>query len=318
MTNLSTSSSKIHRWFLMDVAIALCALGLLELGLHLSSSIWLSGKKYGDFRADVIEAGIKKSERLKSVDVAVVGSSVSNAIDPDLLASYLGNEVGVEDFVLYSADSNGTLRNIEEIILPNIDVSWLVYVVSPRDVNALSNVAQLNESIPDIDAYSDNPTTYKAKRLIEKNFFIYRYRNTILNTVSVSRFFSAKQNTQATPGSKADFAGVKFVDFELAERFLSDLEKINELCKISGARLAVVTLPTNPSEDITRENFQKAALGWTKEMESFLKDHDIAFLNTFNFITEPAQFKDSHHLSQAGELAVTRQVSRVLKVHGFP
>lgn len=334
--NLSTSSSspKLSSqrkcWYRLslDIVGAIAAIGLLELGLHVGIDK-LSLKTVEPFkieeglslRAATIDTAIEKAENVDTLDVSLIGSSLLNDIDTEVLSEQL-NDSPVEKFTLVGANSRGSSLMLENVVLPNVESDWVVYMVSPHDVNARSPVEERNISIPGIDAYAENQFIYKFSRGLETNLYLFRYRRAIVQFLPsidsirqiVERHISPPEEVPA-PTATYEFA--TYTEFETATRFLGDLEHIYQLSTANNSRLAILAVPTNPDADVTYEQFQQGADDWLKTVQDFAEERDIVVVNGFDLLDEPAQYRDTHHLNEAGAQIVIQALAGALQADDF-
>lgn len=340
MTNLSTSSSRTQlstpktppqrpprqpqkkSWYRrsQDILGAVAIVALLELGLHVAiDKLHVAGldsieKQQGlTMRADNIDHAIEMAEQADVINVAVIGSSIADGIDTAQLSKQTNNS-SIDYFKLVGADSRGTSIMLKNIILPNTHVNWVVYMMSPHDINALSPVEERNVSIPGIDAYAKNPLIYKLSRKIESHLYLFRYRGTIVQALpSLSSVLHLLKNrgqaaSAAAPEVPYDAA---YVQFKEAARFKGDLENIYQLCKEHDAQLVIVPIPTDP--EVTSKEFQQAANVWLKSIEDFAKQRNIVFVNGFELINQSSQFRDTHHLSKEGVPIITEALDKAIQ-----
>ncbi|MEL6468908.1 MAG: hypothetical protein AAFQ74_04220 [Cyanobacteria bacterium J06623_4] len=318
MTNSSTSSSKLSvkswRYRTRDILATLTAIGLIEVALHASvSGFNLFEQDEGiTQRSTFVESAVRRAEKADTVDVVIVGSSIADGIDAEMLSTQIGNNASVESFRLVGADSKGTAQMLDTVVFPNLKVGWVVYVMSPHDTNGLSVVGERNVQIPSLEAYADNRFTYKLFRTIEKNFYLYRYRNnikTFIPTIATLKTVLRSRNGEEEP-KPYEFAS--YDEFQEAERFQEDLTYIYQLCQQHGTQLIILTLPTNPAADITSETFKAGAEEWLQSVEGFTQERNLGFVNGFDFIQEESQFRDTHHLSREGIVPTTKALGEVI------
>ncbi len=338
MTNLSTSNSKTQLspperppekpqkrsrrrpWYRRsrDILGAIAIVALLELGLHVAvDKFQVAGldrieKQQGlTMRADNIDNAIKMAEQADLVNVAVIGSSIADGIDTTQLSKQLDNSL-VEYFKLVGSDSRGTSIMLKNIILPNTQVNWVVYMMSPHDINALSPVAEGNVSIPGIDAYAKNPFTYKFSREIESHLYLFRFRGVIIQSLpSLSSVLQLIKNKGQAANSTAEVPyDAAYVEFKEAARFQGDLEYIYQLCKKNDAQLVIVPIPTNP--EVTSKTFQQAADNWLESIENFANQRNLIVVNGFDMIDQPSQYRDTHHLSKEGISIITEALGKAI------
>lgn len=329
MTNLSTSSSKSKLsnrrkpWYSSswDILGAVAIVALLELGLHVAvDEFKLAGLDRVEseqgltMRADFIDAAIKTAEATDAINVAVIGSSIADGINTAQLSEQL-DESPVEYFKLVGADSRGTALLLEDIVLPNLQVNWVVYMVSPHDANALSPVEERNLSIPGIDSYAENRAVYKLSRKIENNLYLFRFRSDIVKALpslsSVRRLLSGQSSSDSATNKPYKYA--TYTAFKEAARFQGDLEHIYQLCQENNARLAILAIPTNPAADITSKQFQQGADVWLSSIKSFAEKRNVIVVNGFKTMTKPSHYRDTHHLSKEGIDIVTKDLSEAIQ-----
>lgn len=342
MTNLSTSSSDpgsdqkdrdrnvgaklpstSNRWYrsFWDIIGTVAALGLIELAVHVGVT------KFNLFeqdegltqRSDFVANAAVRAERGKPTDVAIIGSSIADGIDTEKLSQELGNDSLVESYRLVGADSKGTAQMLDTIVFPNLKVKWVVYVVSSHDTNGLSVIGKRNEHIQSLDAYADNRTTYKISRWIETNVYLYRYRQGIKSALptpfKVEQWLTGQKNQASSAAAKKPYEFAAYSEFKEADRFEPDLEYIYRLCEQNGARLVILTLPTNPAA--TSEEFQQETDRWVRSVKDFAGERNIDFINGLEFISTENQFRDTHHLSKAGIAPATEALRKTIARHNL-
>lgn len=322
MTNLSTSSSDISRgpWYFRskDIVATIATVGLLELALHIGVANFKLFEADAGItqRSSFVENAVNRAEKADAVDVAIVGSSIADGIDTDMLAAELGSGTTVESFRLVGADSYGTSRMLDTVVFPNLEVDWVVYVMSPHDTNGLSPVGRRNERIPSIEAYSDNRFTYKLSRVIEKNFYLYRYRTELKALVptpgDIRKVIRRGQNKQGKKAAAKPYEFATYEAFEEAERFKADLEYVRQLCEQNGTKLVILALPTNPAAEVTKPEFKQDAAMWLADVKAFAEANDLGFVNGFEFIQAASQFRDTHHLSREGIVPTTQALGAAI------
>jgi len=317
--SLSTSNSRIEpvqarkpwHYYSRELLGAILTIALLELGLHvgvdklsLSNLTPFKIEEGLSLRASTLDLAIEKAEKANVMNVSLIGSSMLNDIDPDELSKQLDNSP-VEKFTLVGANSRGSALVLEEVVLPNLETNWVVYMVSPHDVNARSPVGERNESIPGIDSYAENRFVYKLSRAIETNLYLFKYRRPIvqlLPSIGSTRELIERLISPPTqePAAAPAYEFSTYTEFETAARFEGDLARIYQLSKDSGARLAILAVPTNPSPEVTYEAFQQGAEAWMQSVETFAAERDIVVVNGFDLLDQPSQYRDTHHLSPSG------------------
>ncbi|MGK0185210.1 MAG: hypothetical protein ACI9R3_000986 [Verrucomicrobiales bacterium] len=291
-----------------DILIALAVVGLIETYLHVSVDAF-SAIKAGDFRSDSIGECIQKAKyHAPHLDYAIIGSSITSALDSTALGGTLSqnsmNPVECERFVVYSANILGTRRLAEEIIFPNVRPKHSIYVVSPRDVNARSNVSSINQSIPDIDLYTDSPLRYSANSWMQRHFYLYRYRSHLLSSAKNS----FKQNTE-TPEKCKSKSTPAFDLFDADPRWKEDLNQLHASCLRQGSELTIVFLPCNPSDSSTTESFRDATGQWHSELAAWCKSRHITCFDASATTNSPEFYRDTHHLNGKGSTAFTNTFS---------
>ncbi|MEZ5326117.1 MAG: hypothetical protein R3F19_13785 [Verrucomicrobiales bacterium] len=283
-----------------DLLIAFAVVVCVEAWLHASAD-QLAAVKIGDFRSDSVSDCIRKAEQnAPDLDYAVIGSSVTSALDPDAL----GGSKECERFVLFSADTLGTRRLAEEIVFPNLRPNHVVYVLSPRDVNALSNVGMINASIPDIDLYSESPLRYATHQWVQSNFQLYRYRAHLLSALkAMLRPTTPVAKTEATTPARS---GPLFTQFAPSPRWQSDLKALHASCVIQGSELVIVYLPCNPSDGATSPAFREAAGEWHAELNDWCAANRIDCFDASVAANTADHYRDTHHLNEDGRAELTQ------------
>lgn len=283
-----------------DMLLALVLVAGAETLLHLSTDD-LSSVNVGDFRSDSVAECIRKAEaNSPTLERAIVGSSVTSALDP----SKLGD---CARFVLYSSNTQGTLRIASEVIFPNVQPSQTVYVLSPRDVNDFSNVGAINESIPDIDLYSDSPLRYAAHNLIQQHFYLYRYRAHLLS--QTKKLFRSDQEPAHAGTSAATKSLPRFSEFSPAPRWKPDLEALHASSEAVHSELVILFLPCNPSNTATSNQFRSATSEWQKELAEWCASRNIDYFDASTIAHSSEHFRDTHHLNARGQAALTQKFS---------
>ena len=328
MTNLSTSNSKTqvnsrrrpwHRRSL-DILGAVMVVALVEVGLHICvdqlnvSSLGVVEKKQGlTMRAGNIDAAISKSEAVEAMNVAIIGSSISDGIDTAQLSNQLGDSA-VENFLMVGADSSGTARVLENILLPNLDINWVVYMLSPHDVNALTDIEARNVSIPGIDSYAENPLVYKLSRQLEKHLYLFRFRGDIIQMIpNLNSARALLRQRSSAPEVAEPYEYASYESFEEADRFKGDLERVYQMTKADGAKLAILVIPTNPDPAITSDEFQQAADSWLDSLKAFSQARNLPLVNGFEAMDSPTQYRDTHHLSREGIDEMTQLLGETIQ-----
>ena len=311
MTDTSTTPicRLMHKF--SDLLIALAVVGGVEAWLYASAD-QLASVKIGDFRSDSVGECIRKAEQKAPdhLDYAVIGSSVTSALDPDAL----GGSKECERFILFSADTLGTRRVAEEIVFPNLRPNHIVYVISPRDVNALSNVGMINASIPDIDLYSESPLRYATHQWVQKNFQLYRYRTHLLSALKAMLRPTAPVATpDATTPTKS---GPLFSQFAPAPRWQSDLKALHASCVSQGCELVIVFLPCNPSDGSTSPAFREATSEWHTELNDWCAANRIDCFDGSVAANTADHYRDTHHLNEDGRAKLTQTFATWLATRG--
>lgn len=332
MMNSSTSNSRAkptantQPWYRnsWDLIGVVAAIALLEIGLQVSIEKFnlreVAAFKQEDglaLRADTIDTSVAKAEKADDLNVALIGSSMLNDIETEQLSEQLASSP-VEKFTLIGANSRGSALVLEHIVLPNLQTNWVVYMVSPHDINSLSPVEERNESIPGIDAYADNRFVYKFSRQLETKLYLFRYRRPIVQSLpSIGSIRTIIENrlSPPEPAVEVPYEFATYESFETAARFQGDLEHIHQLAQENGAQLAVLAVPTNPADDITYDEFQKGAENWLTSLQMFAAKRDITIINGFELLDSPSQYRDTHHLNEEGARVVTQALAEALKAN---
>ena len=330
MMNSSTSSSSPHaekrrgHWWRQsrDIFGAVAAIALLELGLHVGVSKLglrnLAAFKMEEglaLRAGTIDMAIETAERSGDLQAALIGSSMLNDIEPEALSKQLDGSP-TEKFTLVGANSRGSSLMLENVVLPNLKTDWVVYMVSPHDVNGRSPVEERNVSIPGLDAYAENKFVYKLSRAVETNLYLFRYRRPIVqllpNAGSI-REVMKRRSSAPEPAVEMPYEFATYTEFETASRFWGDLAHIYQLSQENDARLLVLAVPTNPSAEVTYEAFQAGAEDWLESLQAFADERDFVVVDGFELLDSPSQYRDTHHLSEEGARIVTESLSEAIR-----
>ena len=299
-----------------DIIGTVATLSLLELALHVGVSEFNLFEQAEGLtqRSTFVENAVVRAESATAIDVAVVGSSIADGVDLEKLAQEIGDNAAVESYRLVGADSKATAQMLDTVVFPNLEVNWVVYIVSPHDTNKFSAVGKRNETIQSLNAYEKNRFTYRLSRWVEKNLYLYRYRSSVKqalpNVATAKRLLNPSNNSANDKTAEETYEFASYTEYGEAERFNPDLEYIYQLCQQNNTQLVILTLPTNPA--VTSDLFQSEATSWVDSVKTFAAERNISFINGFDFIQTESQFRDTHHLSPEGIAPATAAIAAVV------
>lgn len=277
-----------------------------EAVLHIPQNPVIDQEKVGDFRSDVIEADVRRTESETPLDVLVFGSSISNGLDAKSLATSANRAANL---VLYSASPMGARRLLEEVILPNQTPQLAVYVLSPRDANALSNLSAVNASIPDLDRYNASRLNYKIRRFLERNLYLFRYRQQLQDIVSL---LFQRGHVTASMDETASAGKPIFSSFRASDKVLSEVLRMRQDIEKAGGRWVLAMLPVNPSPTASAPAYNNAANLWFDHLFQGCSQFGMTCIDLRPVLQSAGYFRDTHHLNDIGRRIATQYVQQRL------
>lgn len=306
----STSNSDPAR-LPIAACIAIVLLAGLELSLHFNAEKWFPRAVTGDFRSDSIDACIRLAEQSPDLRVAVVGSSISRAVNAAALSRRLGNEKPADsaNFVMFSANPEGVGRLLEAVVFPHQNPDFLVLPVSSRDVNDTGSLAAINRHIPDLESYARSPWKHRSQRLVHRHFYLWRYRGVVTNRAL--SWVRPRNYDEFTPQTANAGPSIEHQRFSEQSDSRAALAQSLEQARSRGVTPVLVTLPVNP--DRATADYRAEETRWMASFADFARINDYLLLPGDRLELTPEDYRDAHHLNPRGVEKVTRRLADALK-----
>lgn len=265
---------------------------------------------------------IKIRERpvnLGSIDLIIMGDSTGKeGVDPDILDASVGEGFHSFNASLNSSTTYTIMKQFEEI-LQYSKPKLLLIVLGPTT----SRNSDLDESVKTYDKAASAEISSGSKGLLNRNFYLYRYRNSIrdpfiLNTIYRSiRFQSLREGVIYRNVDTMKFNGdssfarnlnsystgqwqlptsepvLQITQYPAAT--MRHLSIIRAKCKRIGAKLVLTTVPTSSYDPMYR------AL-----TSSIAKKLDVSFIQGNESTKDFSDFSDGVHLNAVGAAKLSK------------
>lgn len=271
---------------------------------------------------------IKIRERpadLGSIDLVIMGDSTGKeGIDPDILDSSVGNGFHSFNASLNSSTTYTIMKQFQEI-LQYSKPKYLLILLGP----GTSRDSDVDESVQTYDKAASAEMSSGIKGLLNRNFYLYRYRNNIrdpfiLNTVFRSiRYQSLREGVIYRNVDTMKFNGDSSFartlnsyatgnwELPVSEPILNitnypaatmrHLRIVQAECKRIGAKLVLSTVPTNSYNPRYRAN-----------VSSIAKKLNVSFIQGNDATTDLSDFSDGVHLNEKGATKLSKLIGKEL------